>query len=206
MIIYYLFRTFKFMIYLFVSFFSKFAIVTAMIMAFTFSMNAEDNMSNKSVHDFTVKDIDGNEVSLSKFKGKVLLIVNVASECGYTKQYSGLQSLYKTYKDKGLVVLGFPCNQFGGQEPGTEEQIKSFCESNFGVEFPMFAKIDVNGDNAHPLYVYMKSEAKGTLGTQAIKWNFAKFLVDKNGKVVDRIGTQTTPESMTSQIEKLLKE
>lgn len=167
---------------------------------------AEDNVSASSVYDFKVKDINGKEISLSDYKGKVLLIVNVASNCGYTKQYSGLQKLYNTYKDKGLVVLGFPCNQFGAQEPGTEKEIKTFCESNYNVSFPMFSKIDVNGDDAAPLYKYLKSNAKGTLGTQPIKWNFAKFLVNKKGKVVDRIGTQTAPESMVEQIEKLLAE
>ncbi|MBX3044574.1 MAG: glutathione peroxidase [Candidatus Kapabacteria bacterium] len=166
---------------------------------------AEEQVDIKNVYEFTVKDIDGNDVTLSKYDGKVLLIVNVASQCGYTKQYAGLQKLYEQYKDKGFVVLGFPCNQFGSQEPGTEEEIKTFCETSFGVTFPMFSKIDVNGDNAHPLYVYLKSQAKGTLGTQPIKWNFAKFLVDKEGNVVDRIGTQTSPESLTTQIEELLK-
>lgn len=189
---------------MFVSILSKYTIYIAVFAFFSFSCNAEDNMSDKTVYDFTVKDIKGNDVSLSDYKGKVLLIVNVASECGYTKQYIGLQKLYETYKDKGLVVLGFPCNQFGGQEPGDEKQIQSFCETNFGVTFPMFSKIDVNGDKAHPLYEFMKSRAKGTLGTQAIKWNFAKFLIDKNGNVADRIGTQSTPESMAGQIEKLL--
>lgn len=168
------------------------------------STNAEENMATGSVYDFTVKDIEGKDVSLSEYKGKVMLIVNVASKCGYTKQYSGLQKIYEKYKDRGFVVLGFPCNQFGGQEPGTEEDIKSFCETSFGVTFPMFSKIDVNGDNAHPLYTYMKAQAKGILGSQAIKWNFAKFLIDKDGKVVDRIGTQTDPEAITPKIEELL--
>ena len=182
----------------------KMALVALILGFLSCSSKAEEAISDKTVYDFTVKDINGNEVSLSDYKGKVLLIVNVASECGYTKQYTGLQKIYDTYKDKGFVVLGFPCNQFGGQEPGTEEDIKSFCITNFGVTFPMFSKIDVNGDNAHPLYTYMKAQEKGVLGTQAIKWNFAKFLVDKNGNVVDRIGTQTTPESLTAQIEELL--
>jgi len=168
------------------------------------STKAEDKMSEKTVYDFTVKNIDGKDVNLSEYRGKVLLIVNVASECGYTKQYKGLQFLYDNYKDMGLEVLGFPCNQFGSQEPGTEKEIKSFCEANFGVNFPMFSKIDVNGDKADPLYVYLKSEGKGILGTEAIKWNFAKFLVDKNGKVVERFGSQTTPESLANQIEILL--
>jgi len=184
----------------------KVLVTMVVFVFFSCSTKAEDELMAKSVYDFTAKDIDGNDVSLSKYEGKVILIVNVASECGFTKQYSGLQNLYDTYKDKGFVVLGFPCNQFGGQEPGSEEDIKSFCSSNFGVDFPMFSKIDVNGDNAHPLYVYLKAQAKGTLGTTPIKWNFAKFLIDKNGKVVDRISTQTTPESLSEQIEKLLSE
>jgi glutathione peroxidase len=182
----------------------KMALIAFIFGIFSCSTKAEEAMSDKTVYDYNVIDINGNEVSLSEYKGKVMLIVHVASECGYTKQYTGLQQIYDTYKDKGFVVLGFPCNQFGGQEPGSEEDIKSFCTTNFGVTFPMFSKIDVNGDNAHPLYIYLKSQEKGVLGTQAIKWNFAKFLVDKNGNVVDRIGTQTTPESLTAQIEELL--
>lgn len=182
----------------------KLILIVLFIGVFSCTSKAEDNVAGKSIYEFAVKDIDGNDVSLSEYKGKVILIVNVASQCGFTKQYTGLQKLYDTYKDKGLVVLGFPCNQFGGQEPGTEEEIKDFCNTNYGVNFPMFAKIDVNGDNAHPLYVYLKAQAKGVLGSQAIKWNFAKFLVDKEGNVVDRLATTTTPESMTEQIEKLL--
>jgi glutathione peroxidase len=180
------------------------------ILVVSFSCASEtkesDKMVSENIYGFIVTDIDGNEVTLSEYEGKVLLIVNVASKCGYTKQYTGLQAIYEKYKEQGFVVLGFPCNQFGGQEPGTEQEIKEFCESNFDVTFPMFSKVDVNGDNTHPLYKYLKSNAKGTMGTQDIKWNFAKFLVDKKGVVQDRIGTQTTPESMTEQIEKLLAE
>lgn len=185
-------------------------VVVLSIVVVSFSCTSEtkesDKMMSENIYGFNVTDIDGNEVSLNEYEGKVLLIVNVASKCGYTKQYTGLQAIYEKYKDQGFVVLGFPCNQFGGQEPGTEKEIKEFCEANFNVTFPMFSKIDVNGDNTHPLYKYLKSNAKGTLGTQDIKWNFAKFLVNKNGVVQDRIGTQTTPESMTEQIEKLLAE
>jgi glutathione peroxidase len=185
-------------------------VVVLSIVVVSFSCTSETKESEKTmsenIYGFKVIDIDGKEVSLSDYEGKVLLIVNVASKCGYTKQYTGLQAIYEKYKDQGFVVLGFPCNQFGGQEPGTEKEIKEFCEANFDVTFPMFSKIDVNGDNTHPLYKYLKSNAKGTMGTADIKWNFAKFLVDKNGVVQDRIGTQTTPESLTEQIEKMLAE
>lgn len=157
-----------------------------------------------SIYDFTVKSITGEDVPLSIYKGKVLLIVNTASKCGFTPQYKGLQELYDKYKDQGLVVLGFPCNQFGGQEPGSEQEIASFCERNYGVTFPMFAKIDVNGDNAHPLYQYLKSAAPGILGSKAIKWNFTKFLVDKNGNVVERHDSMTTPEKLEDEIKPLL--
>lgn len=173
-------------------------------MSCTGNTNEGEKVIEETVYNFNVVDIDGNEVSLSDYEGKVLLIVNVASKCGFTKQYTGLQAIYEKYKDKGFVVLGFPCNQFGGQEPGTEEEIKEFCEANFNVTFPMFSKLDVNGDNTHPLYQYLKANAKGTLGTQDIKWNFAKFLVDKNGVVRERYATQTTPESLSEEIEKLL--
>jgi glutathione peroxidase len=185
-------------------------VVVLSIVVVSFSCTSEtkesEKMLSENIYGFNVIDIDGKEVSLSDYEGKVLLIVNVASKCGYTKQYTGLQAIYEKYKDQGFVVLGFPCNQFGGQEPGTEKEIKEFCEANFDVTFPMFSKVDVNGDNTHPLYKYLKSNAKGTLGTADIKWNFAKFLVDKNGVVQDRIGTQTTPESLTEQIEKMLAE
>ncbi|MDM5270919.1 glutathione peroxidase [Sulfurovum sp. zt1-1] len=159
----------------------------------------------QSIYDFKVKSIDGQETTLAPYKGNVLLIVNVASKCGYTPQYEGLESLYKKYKEKGLVVLGFPCNQFANQEPGTEKEIQNFCRINYGVTFPMFSKIEVNGDNAHPLYVYLKSKQTGILGTEAIKWNFTKFLVDKEGKVVARFGSSTKPEELEEEIETLLK-
>jgi glutathione peroxidase len=157
-----------------------------------------------SIYDFSVKDIDGNEVSLSKYKGKVLLIVNVASKCGFTKQYEGLEKLFNKYKDKNFMVLGFPSNQFANQEPGTNEEIKEFCQLTFGVKFDMFAKIDVNGQNADPLYKYLKSEVSGALGIDAIKWNFTKFLVDKKGNVLKRYGSITKPEEIEEEIKSLL--
>jgi glutathione peroxidase len=157
-----------------------------------------------SVHDFSVKGIDGEEVTLSAFKGKVLLIVNVASECGFTPQYAGLEALQKKFGAQGFSVLGFPSNQFGAQEPGSNEEIAAFCETRFGVTFPMFAKIDVNGARAHPLYRHLTSEKAGVLGTEAIKWNFTKFLVDREGKVVARYGSSTKPEALEEPIRQLL--
>lgn len=171
--------------------------LVGVFMSFSFA-NAQ------SIYDFTVKDIDGNDVSMSKYKGKVLLIVNVASKCGFTGQYKGLEKLYDDYKDKDFMVLGFPCNQFSNQEPGTNKEIKEFCDLTFKVEFDMFSKIDVNGDSAHPLYKFLKSEAKGAFGTESIKWNFTKFLIDKNGKVVTRFATTTSPKSIAKDIENLL--
>ena len=153
-----------------------------------------------SIYDFEVKTISGEVISMNAFKNKVLLIVNVASKCGFTEQYAGLENLYQTYKDKGLVILGFPCNQFMNQEPLNEEEIKSFCSLTYGVTFPMFAKIDVNGENAHPLYKYLKEAKKGLLGSEAIKWNFTKFLVDKNGTVINRYAPATKPESLEVDI------
>ena len=156
------------------------------------------------VYEFKGITMQGNEVALSDFKGKVLLIVNTASKCGFTPQFKGLEALYKDYSGKGLEILGFPCNQFGHQDPGSNDDINSFCELNYGVTFPMFQKIDVNGDSAHPLFKYLKAQAPGLLGTQAIKWNFTKFLVDKNGKVVDRYAPTDTPEKIAKDIAKLL--
>ena len=158
----------------------------------------------QSIYDFKVKTIEGKETTLEPYKGKVMLIVNVASKCGYTAQYEGLEALYKKYKEKGLVVLGFPCNQFASQEPGSEAEIQNFCRVNFGVTFQMFAKINVNGEKTHPLYSYLKSQQPGFLGSESIKWNFTKFLVDKEGKVVDRFGSSTKPKSLEDVIEKLL--
>lgn len=160
--------------------------------------------SHTGFYDHTARSIDGQDVSMRNYAGKVVLVVNVASKCGFTPQYTGLESLYKKYKDRGLVVLGFPCNQFGGQEPGTEADIKQFCSLSYPVSFPLFAKVEVNGDHAHPLYSYLKKAQKGVLGTEAIKWNFTKFLIDKHGAVVDRFAPQTKPEEMERDIEALL--
>jgi glutathione peroxidase len=157
-----------------------------------------------SVYDYKAKSLDGRDVPLSDYQGKVLLIVNTASKCGFTPQYAGLEDLYKAYQDKGLAVLGFPCNQFGAQEPGPAAEIGAFCTKNYGVAFPMFEKIEVNGGNAHPLWKHLKDEKPGLLGTKAIKWNFTKFLVDRAGKVVGRYGSNETPASIRPAIEKLL--
>ncbi|MEE4249665.1 MAG: glutathione peroxidase [Alcanivoracaceae bacterium] len=157
-----------------------------------------------TVFDFTAQDIAGKDVDLSQYKGKVLLIVNTASKCGFTPQYKGLQSVFEKYRERGFEVLGFPCNQFGHQEPGDEAQISEFCELNFGVDFPLFGKIDVNGDDAHPLYRHLKEEAPGLLGSKAVKWNFTKFLVNREGQVVKRYAPTDKPESLAKDIEKLL--
>ena len=157
-----------------------------------------------TLYDFTVDDIEGHPVSLDRYKGKVLLVVNTASKCGFTPQYKGLEALYRKYRERGLEVLGFPCNQFGAQEPGSEQEIATFCETNYDVTFPMFAKVDVNGDAAAPLYRYLKREKPGLLGTEAIKWNFTKFLVDRNGSVVARYAPNDTPESLEADVEKAL--
>jgi glutathione peroxidase len=157
-----------------------------------------------SVYDFSATTIDGKPRKLADYKGKVLLVVNTASKCGFTPQYKGLEALYKKYKDKGLVVLGFPSNQFGAQEPGPESEIAEFCEMNYGVTFPLFSKIDVNGDAAHPLYKYLTSTKKGLLGSEAIKWNFTKFLVDKDGNVVERYAPTTKPEDLEKDVEAAL--
>ncbi len=175
-------------------------IIISFLAVFSLTLFSKENKMASSVYDFTVKNIEGKDLKLSEYKDKVILIVNVASQCGFTKQYTGLEALYKKYKSKGLVILGFPCNQFGGQEPGTEAEIKEFCSLNYQVTFPMFSKIDVNGDNTHPLYIYLKDEAPGILGSKAIKWNFTKFLIDKNGKVAERYATQTTPEDIDGKI------
>ncbi len=159
-----------------------------------------------STLDFKAADIAGAPVDLAQYKGKVVLIVNTASKCGFTPQYKGLEQVYQQFKDQGAVVLGFPCNQFGGQEPGAEEEIGAFCEKNYGVSFPLFAKIDVNGDQAHPLFQHLKKAAPGLLGTEAIKWNFTKFLIKKDGKVYKRYAPSTTPQELVGDIEKLLAE
>ena len=157
-----------------------------------------------TVYGFTAQTLGGESVGLDQYSGKVLLIVNVASECGFTPQYKGLQDLYTRYAARGLAILGFPCNQFGKQEPGDAAQIGSFCEKNYGVTFPMFDKIDVNGANAHPLFRYLTGEAPGLLGLEAIKWNFTKFLIGRDGNVVKRYAPLTKPETITEDIEKLL--
>ncbi len=157
-----------------------------------------------SIYDFSAKTIDGSTTQLDAYKGKVLLVVNVASKCGFTPQYKGLEALYRKHKDAGLVVLGFPCDQFGHQEPGDEAEIRNFCSLTYDVTFPMFAKVEVNGANAHPLYRYLKKEATGLLGTEAIKWNFTKFLVDRSGKVVKRYAPTDTPESLEKDVAAVL--
>jgi glutathione peroxidase len=157
-----------------------------------------------SIYDFTVDDIHGKKVKLDRYRDKVMLIVNTASKCGFTPQYKGLEALHEKLQARGLAVLGFPCNQFGAQEPGNEDEIASFCELNFGVTFPLFAKIDVNGDEAAPLYQFLKKAKPGLLGTEAIKWNFTKFLVDREGTVVERYSPNTEPAAIAADIEKLL--
>lgn len=156
-------------------------------------------------HDLEVKTIDGKEQKLSAYAGKTLLVVNVASKCGFTPQYTGLEALWRKYESRGLVVLGFPCDQFGHQEPGNEEEIRSFCSLKYDVTFPLFAKVEVNGENAHPLFRHLKKAAPGLLGTEAVKWNFTKFLVDPTGEKVIRFGPNDTPESLEKDVEKLLK-
>lgn len=157
-------------------------------------------MKEKTVHDFSACTIDGKEKKLADYRGQVLLVVNVASECGFTPQYAGLEALQRKFKGRGFSVLGFPCNQFGGQEPGDEAEIKTFCETKYDVTFPLFAKIDVNGDDTHPLYRYLKAAEPGLLGSEAIKWNFTKFLVGKDGKVVKRYASTTKPEALEEAI------
>jgi glutathione peroxidase len=157
-----------------------------------------------SVHDFKAKALSGEDVSLADFRGKVLLIVNTASKCGFTSQYAGLEKLYEELAPRGFAVLGFPCNQFGQQEPGDAQEIARFCSLSYNVTFPMFAKIDVNGPSAHPLYEFLKSEKSGLLGIEAIKWNFSKFLVDKEGRVVERYAPMTTPAALKGDVEALL--
>ena len=157
-----------------------------------------------SIYDFTVKDIHGKPVKLDRYRGKVMLIVNTASECGFTPQYKGLEAVYEKLHDKGLEVLGFPCNQFGGQEPGTEEEIGEFCQVNYGVTFPMFAKVDVNGDEAHPLFEWLRNEKSGLMPGDAIKWNFTKFLVGRDGQVIKRFSPTTDPAKIGDRIEAAL--
>ena len=157
-----------------------------------------------SVYDYSAKTLDGQDVSLADYRGQVLLIVNTASKCGFTPQYEGLEALYKAYKDRGFTVLAFPCNQFGAQEPGNAEEIANFCSLTYDVTFPVMSKIDVNGADAHPLYRFLKKEQKGLLGTEAIKWNFTKFLIGKDGQVVARFAPTVKPEDLKVAVEALL--
>jgi glutathione peroxidase len=163
-----------------------------------------DTLSPMRLYDIDVKNIRGQQEPLSKYQGKVLLIVNTASKCGFTPQYEGLETVYKQFKERGLEILGFPCDQFGNQEPGTDQEVEQFCSLNYGVSFPMFAKIEVNGPATHPLFALLKKEEKGLLGTEGIKWNFTKFLVDRSGKVVGRYAPTTKPEAIAKDIEALL--
>jgi glutathione peroxidase len=159
-------------------------------------------MSN--IYQFDVPKLGGNSQPMEDYKGKVLLVVNTASKCGFTPQYKGLESLYKEYKDKGLMIVGFPCNQFGKQEPGSDSEISEFCELNYGVSFPMASKIDVNGDSAHPIYTYLKAELPGVIGSKRIKWNFTKFLINRDGKPVKRYAPNVKPEDIAADIKALL--
>ncbi len=156
------------------------------------------------IYDIVATTIDGKQQSLGAYAGKAMLVVNVASRCGFTPQYAGLESLYRRFAEKGFVVLGFPCNQFGAQEPGTESEIAKFCSANYDVSFPMFARIEVNGENAHPLYRLLKRAAPGILGSEAIKWNFTKFLIDREGQVVKRYAPNDTPQAIGKDLEALL--
>ena len=157
-----------------------------------------------SIFEFTMKDIDGKPMPLNSLQGKAVLVVNVASQCGYTPQYAGLEALYRKYKDRGLVVVGFPCDQFGHQEPGNAEEIRNFCSLNYDVSFPLFEKVEVNGAKAHPLWQWLKKEKPGLLGMEAIKWNFTKFLVDRSGKVVKRYAPTDTPEKIEKDLASVL--
>ena len=159
-----------------------------------------------TLHDFTADTLEGQPRSLADFRGQVVLVVNVASKCGFTPQYTGLEALWKEYGPKGLAVVGFPCNQFGAQEPGSAEDIRQFCSLTYPVSFPLFAKVEVNGPNAHPVYGFLKAGAPGVLGTEAVKWNFTKFLVAKDGRVVERYAPTTTPAALKADIDKLLAE
>jgi glutathione peroxidase len=157
-----------------------------------------------NVHQYKVKDASGNEIDLSQYRGKVLLVINTASQCGFTPQYKELEQLHQKYKDKGLVILAFPCNQFGGQEPGSDNEIQQFCQLNYGVSFPVMAKLAVNGPDASPLFEHLKDSARGLMKTRAIKWNFTKFLINKQGDVVKRYAPRTKPASIAASIEDLL--
>lgn len=168
-----------------------------------FITHIKQKMMEQTFYDFTAKSLQGKDISMENYRGKTVLVVNTASKCGFTPQLEGLEKLYEAYKDKGLVILGFPCNQFANQEPGDEHSIAEGCVLNYGVTFQMFAKIDVNGENAHPLYKFLKSKQKGTFGN-AIKWNFTKFLIDKDGNVIERYASTITPEKIETKIAALL--
>ena len=176
----------------------------ALLFAMPLMLQAGEKM--QSFYDFNATDIIGVEHNMTEYKGKVVLVVNVASECGFTPQYEGLQELYKTHHAKGLEILAFPCNQFKEQEQGTHKEIQNFCKVNFGVTFPLFEKIEVNGENTHIIYKFLKKEAKGLLGTESIKWNFTKFLIDRDGNIIERYGSTSKPKKIEKDIVKLLKE
>lgn len=182
---------------------SVYKTLLGVMLLFTLHLHATE-IAMPSIYEIEVVALDGTKTTLAPYQGKVMLIVNVASECGFTPQYEGLQALYEKYQARGFMVLGFPCNQFGAQEPANEAEILSFCRVNFGVTFPIFAKIDVNGAQASPLYSFLKKEQSGILGTEAIKWNFTKFLVDRDGKVVKRFAPSTTPQALELEIQALL--
>lgn len=169
-------------------------------------MNDNANDRAESIYDFALGRLDGSVARLGEYRGRVLLVVNVASRCGFTSQYTGLEALYRKYQSQGFEVLGFPCNQFGDQEPGDADEIRSFCSTTYDVTFPLFAKIDVNGDEASPLYRWLKTQAKGILGTESIKWNFTKFLVNRRGEVIERFASTYTPQQLEGVLEKLLAE
>lgn len=184
----------------------KLNIITVFILLFSvFAANGQEKNKSMNFYQFNAASLQGKDISMEEYKGKVVLVVNTASKCGFTPQYEGLEALYKKYSSKGLVILGFPCNQFASQEPGNAEEISKFCTLKYGVTFPMFAKIEVNGDNAHPLYKYLKKTLPGTI-TNEIKWNFTKFLLDRNGNPVQRYAPTVKPEDITADIEKLLAE
>ncbi len=183
----------------------NYSIIICLVMLSMFSLTAQGEKNTANFYSFKSTTLQGKEINMKTYKGKVVLIVNTASKCGFTPQYEGLEKLYKTYKDKGLVILGFPCNQFASQEPGSAEEISKFCTLTYGVTFPMFMKIEVNGKNADPLYKYLKTALPGTI-TNDIKWNFTKFLLDKNGKPFKRYASTVKPDELSSDIEKLLSE
>ena len=177
-----------------------------LLLVFLMSLNLQAGEKMKIFYDFNATSITDETISMATYKDNVVLVVNVASECGFTPQYEGLQKLYKEHHKKGFEILAFPCNQFREQESGTHKEIQNFCKVNFGVTFPLFSKIDVNGKNTHPLYVFLKKEATGFLGTEGIKWNFTKFLINKDGKVIERYGSTTKPADIEDDIIKLLQE